>query len=55
MALFNVPTRNDKKSDLSLAKKTTAKPKQSAVRVGNNLIDRIATAKAVVEKKLGKI
>ena len=54
MALFNVPTRNDKKSDLSLAKKTTAKPKQSAVRVGNNLIDRIATAKAVVEKKLGK-
>ena len=54
MALFNVPTRNDKNSDLSLAKKTTAKPKQSAVRVGNNLIDRIATAKAVVEKKLGK-
>lgn len=54
MALFNVPTRNDKKSDLSLAKKTTTKPKQSAVRVGNNLIDRIATAKAVVEKKLGK-
>lgn len=54
MALFNVPTRNNKKSDLSLAKKTNAKPKQSAVRVGNNLIDRIATAKAVVEKKLGK-
>lgn len=54
MALFNVPTRNDKKSDLSLAKKTNTKPKQSAVRVGNNLIDRIATAKAVVEKKLGK-
>ena len=54
MALFNVPKRNTKETDLSLAKKAQTAKKQSVVRAGNSLIDRIATIKATVENNLGK-
>lgn len=54
MALFNVPTRNTKEADLSLAKKSQAAKKQSVVRGGNSLIDKIATIKANVDNNLGK-
>lgn len=54
MALFNVPKRNEKSDDLSLAKKTKSAQKRASVRGGNSLLDRIATIKALVESNLGK-
>jgi len=54
MALFDVPKRNTKETDLNLVKKTQAVKKQNVVRAGNSLIDRIATIKANVERNLGK-
>jgi DNA polymerase I-like protein with 3'-5' exonuclease and polymerase domains len=55
MALFDIPNRPNKSTELKLAKKTKSVSKTtSTIKGGGSLMDRIATIKAMVEKYLGK-
>ena len=55
MALFNVPKRTTRASDMKLAKMSKSKAQATSnIKGGGSLMDRIATIKAMVEKYLGK-
>lgn len=55
MALFNVPQRADRASDLALAKKSNVRTKSTTtIKGGNNILSKIQAIQAMVETKLGK-
>ena len=55
-ALFNVPERAGKSADSSIAKKVNSKTTKTstAVRGGGGVVERINTARALIEKNLGQ-
>ena len=56
MALFNIPKRPSKSTDMGIAKKSNSGSKRVAtsVRGGGNLLERINAIKAIVQENLGK-
>lgn len=55
MALFNIPTRDNKEKTKEIAIKSKAKSKSvTTIKSGNGLLGRIAEIKSMVQKHLGK-
>lgn len=56
MALFNIPNRTGRDGDITLAKKANSKAKTTAptIKGGSNILERIASINAMVEKNLGQ-
>ena len=55
-SLFKLPERATRENDTAIAKKVTSKAKTApaTIKGGGGLIERINTARALVEKNLGK-